>query len=244
MNMMKAYALMNKSEHKDGRKGLWRPILLLVLIIAVLVLSSVFGLGEKLSLLREWIDSLGAWGPVVFALLYILAVVAALPGSALTVIAGALFGSLVGVIVVSIGATIGAGLAFLISRYFARDSVVSWLANKEKFQRLDQLTEKHGAVIVALTRLAPIFPFNLLNYGFGLTRVRFWTYLFWTWLCILPGTILYVVGTDVVVKAIAEGRIPWVLIGILAAAVVAIAILVRFANRRLRAKENHKDDAE
>jgi uncharacterized membrane protein YdjX (TVP38/TMEM64 family) len=187
---------------------------------------------------------LGAWGPVVFALLYILAVVAALPGSALTVIAGALFGSLVGVIVVSIGATIGAGLAFLISRYFARDSVVSWLANKEKFQRLDQLTEKHGAVIVALTRLAPIFPFNLLNYGFGLTRVRFWTYLFWTWLCILPGTILYVVGTDVVVKAIAEGRIPWVLIGILAAAVVAIAILVRFANRRLRAKENHKDDAE
>jgi uncharacterized membrane protein YdjX (TVP38/TMEM64 family) len=225
------------------KRDLWRPIILILIIIALLALSRIFGVGEKLALLRDWIRSLGAWAPAVFVILYILAVVAAVPGSAITVAAGALFGSIVGVIVVSIGATIGASLAFLISRYFARDAVARWLSNKEKFQRLDQLTERHGAVIVALTRLVPLFPFNLLNYGFGLTRVRFWTYVFWSWLCTLPGTVLYVVGADVIAKAIAQRRVPWGLVGVLLAAAVVIAVLVRVARRRLRAKEADMDNA-
>ncbi len=232
---------MKNVDEANGRRGLWRPILLIVLIIAMLALSSIFGLGEKLALLRDWIRSLGAWAPVVFIILYILAVVAAVPGSAITIAAGALFGSVVGVIVVSIGATVGASLAFLISRYFARGAVANWLSNKEKFQRLDQLTEKHGAVMVALTRLVPVFPFNLLNYGFGLTRVRFWTYVFWSWLCMLPGTVLYVVGTDVIAKAIAEGRVPWGLVGVLVVAAIIIALLVRAARKKLRAKESDSE---
>jgi uncharacterized membrane protein YdjX (TVP38/TMEM64 family) len=234
---------MNNMDEVSGKRGLWRPIILFLLVIAMLALSSVFGLGEKLALLRDWIHSLGAWAPAAFVGLYILAVIAAVPGSAITVAAGALFGSLVGVIVVSIGATVGASLAFVISRYFARDAVARWLSNKEKFRRLDQLTERHGAVIVALTRLVPVFPFNLLNYGFGLTRVRFWTYVFWSWLCMLPGTVLYVVGTDVIVKAVAQGRVPWGLVGVLIAAAIVIALLVRSARRRLRAKEANTGNA-
>ncbi len=70
------------------------------------------------------------------------------------------------------------------------------------------MTEKHGAIIVAVTRLVPLFPFNLLNYGFGLTRVPFWTYLFWSWLCMLPGTIAYLVGTDAVILAVTTGELP------------------------------------
>jgi uncharacterized membrane protein YdjX (TVP38/TMEM64 family) len=234
----------HESNTKSGKQGLWRPILLLVIIIAVLALSKVLGLGERLVLLRDWIRSLGVWGFAVFVLLYIVAVIAAIPGSAITVAAGALFGSFIGVVAVSIGATVGASLAFLISRYFARDAIVRWLSDKEKFRRLDRLTEQHGAIIVALTRLVPLFPFNLLNYGFGLTRVRFWTYVFWSWLCMLPGTILYVVGADAIAKAIAQGRVPWTLVAILVAAAIALALLVRFARRKLQAKENKTGNPE
>jgi uncharacterized membrane protein YdjX (TVP38/TMEM64 family) len=171
--------------------------------------------------------------------MYAAAVVAALPGSALTVAAGALFGSVLGVIVVSIASTLGAALSFLVARYFARGAVAGWLSDKEKFRRLDRMTEEQGAIIVALTRLVPIFPFNLLNYGFGLTRVPFWTYVFWSWLCMLPGTVLYVVGADVVTKAVVQGEVPWLLVGALVAAAAVLAVLVRQARRKLQDRETN-----
>jgi uncharacterized membrane protein YdjX (TVP38/TMEM64 family) len=79
-------------------------------------------------------------------------------------------------------------------------------------------------------------PFNLLNYAFGLTRVPFWTYVFWSWLCMLPGTALYVFGADAITQGIAQGKILWRLIGGTAAAGVVLAILVRYAARKLKAK--------
>ena len=158
-----------------GRKWL-RPVILLALVIAILMVARFLGLADRLGDLRDWIKSLGSLGALVFILIYVVAVVAALPAAPVSVAAAALFGSVWGVILINIGATLGAGLAFLVGRYFARDAVVNWLGHNEKFRRLDQLTEEHGAIIVALTRLVPIFPFNLLNYGFGLTRVPFWTY--------------------------------------------------------------------
>jgi uncharacterized membrane protein YdjX (TVP38/TMEM64 family) len=232
----------NQPEAKTKKKGLWRPILLLMVIVAVLVLAKVFGVGERLGELRAWIESLGAWGYFVFIMIYIVAVVAALPGSALTLASGVLFGSFFGVIVVSVASTVGAGLSFLIGRYFARDAIGHWLEGKEKFRRLDQLTEDHGAIIVALTRLVPIFPFNLLNYGFGLTRVRFWTYLFWSWLCMLPGTILYVVVGDAATKGIAQGRVPWHLIGVGVLIAAILFVLVRQARRKLKEKEGNLEN--
>ena len=216
---------------------MWRPIVLIILVAAVMVLSYVFGIGEKLGALRDWIQSLGALGPVVFVFIYAGATVAALPGLAITIVAGAIFGSLVGVIVVSIASTLGASLAFLIGRYFARDATAKWLAKREKFKKLDDLTEKHGAIIVAIVRLIPLFPFNLVNYGFGLTKVRFWTYVFWSWLCMLPATILYVVGTDAVIQAIVRKEVPWTLIGILVAVGILLVLLVRVARKRLHEDE-------
>jgi pyruvate/2-oxoglutarate dehydrogenase complex dihydrolipoamide dehydrogenase (E3) component/uncharacterized membrane protein YdjX (TVP38/TMEM64 family) len=229
--------LESSSEVAAKKGGQWRPILLLIVLIAFLVLAKVFNVGEKLGALRDWLVTLGPWGPLVFILIYIVAVVAALPGAAITIAAGALFGSVLGVILVNIGATIGASLAFLIGRYFARQAVVNWLSKSDKFQKLDQLTEEHGDIMVALTRLVPIFPFNLLNYGFGLTKVPFWTYVFYTWLCTLPGTILYVVGADAVAKALREGRIPWPLVGAFLVALVFLTLLVRSARRKLQMKE-------
>jgi len=225
-------------ENARKARGLWRPIALIAVIIAMLIAAKALGIGERIGALRDWIESLGSLGPVVFVLLYAIAVVAALPGSALTVAAGALFGSVQGVIVVSIASTLGASLSFLVGRYFAREAVANWLSDKEKFQKLDRLTEQQGAVIVAITRLVPIFPFNLLNYGFGLTRVPFWTYVFWSWLCMLPGTVLYVVGADAVTKTVVQGEVPWVLVAALVATAAILAVIVRQARRRLQDQED------
>ena len=229
----------DKSPSKGkGIKSTVRTVFFLVVIVSLLVVAKVFGLGERLGELRDWIGTLGSLGSLVFVAIYIVAVIAAIPGSALTVAAGALFGSVFGVIWVSIASTVGASLAFLIARYFARDAIVKWLSKNEKFRRLDQLTEDHGAIIVALTRLVPIFPFNLLNYGFGLTRVQFWTYVFWSWLCMLPGTVLYVVGADAVTKGLTRGEVPWVLVSALVGVAVVLFIIVRFARKKLQDKES------
>lgn len=220
------------------RVAWWRPVALMTAVLALLLLARLFNLGEQVMALREWMESLGAWAPLIFVFLYTGAVVAAIPGSALTILAGGLFGAVVGVVVVSAGATLGASLCFLIARYFARDAMVQWLSRHERFRRLDELTERHGAIIVALTRLVPLFPFNLLNYGFGLTRVPFWTYVFWSWLCMLPATVLFVVGADAFTTGIAEGRVPWALVGTVAAAAVLLAFLVRFARKKLQEKHS------
>ncbi len=236
---------MNGQKHIDSAaqaavspRGAWaRPVILSAGIIVLLVLAKVFGLGQHLGELRGWIHSLGPWGPVVFIFLYAAAVLAAIPGSVITVAAGALFGSVIGVVVVNIGATLGASAAFLISRYFARDAISRWLSRNEKLRKLDQMTERHGAIIVAITRLIPLFPFDLLNYGFGLTRVRFWTYFWWSWLCMLPGTILYVVGADAFTKGLQRGEVPWPLVGTLLAAAVLVIVLVRYSRRVLKQRE-------
>lgn len=215
-------------------RDIWKLVLFAAVVLSLIVLARVFGLGERLQELREWIAAMGPLGMAVYVGLYIAAVVAAVPGLPISIAGAAIFGALKGVILVSIGSTLGAGLAFLTARYLARDAVGRWLSGNEKFQRLDRLTEKHGAVIVAITRLVPLFPFNLLNYGFGLTRVPFWTYLFWSWLCMLPGTIVYLVGTDAVIRAATTGEVPWIIVGVFVAALAAVILAVRFAKGRLK----------
>lgn len=233
-----------KEIHPTRSTGLWRPILLIVLVVALIVLSRVLGAGEQLARLRTWIESLGAIGPLVFTAVYAVATVAALPGSVLSVAAGALFGPVLGVITVIFAATLGASLAFLVSRYFARRAVEGWLQKNERFRKLDDLTEKHGDIIVAITRLIPVFPFNLLNYGFGLTKVPFGTYVLWSFLCMLPGTILYVVGSAAIFEAAAKGEVPWILVVVVLLILGLITVLARSARRRLGREETSTEPAE
>ncbi len=214
-----------------------RTALLILILAAGVALGRYLGIGEQVMALRSWIGELGSLGPVVYAAIYAGAVVVAVPGSVLSVGAGTLFGAGVGIVLVSIGATLGASLAFLAARYVARDAVVKRFSHKKAFQRLDRMTEERGAVIVALTRLIPLFPFNLLNYGFGLTRVRFGTYVFWSWLCMSPGIVVYVAGTDTVVQFLMGGEVPGVALGLLGIGVVVLAVLVRVARRKLKGAE-------
>lgn len=222
-------------------RHLWKALLLPVLILGLVLVARSLDIGAYLVQFQAWVEELGPLGPVVFIGVYTVAVVAAIPGSPLTVIAGGVFGAVMGIAVVSVGATLGASLAFLISRYLARDAVAEWLSRKEAFRKLDAMTERRGAMIVALTRLVPLFPFNLLNYGFGLTRVPFWTYVGWSWLCMLPGTAVFVLGGDTVTRALAEGKVPWGPAVALGVAVIAVALLVRFARARLRRTEGELD---
>jgi uncharacterized membrane protein YdjX (TVP38/TMEM64 family) len=220
-----------------GGKDIWKLVLFAAIVLSMIVLARFFGLGERLQELREWIAAMGNLGMAAYVGLYIVAVVAAVPGLPISIAGAAIFGALRGVILVSIGSTLGAILAFLIARYLARDAISRWLSGNEKFRRLDRLTEQHGAMIVVITRLVPLFPFNLLNYGFGLTRVPFATYAFWSWLCMLPGTIVYLVGTDAIISAITTGEVPWLIVGVFVAALAVVIGAVRFASGRLREKE-------
>jgi uncharacterized membrane protein YdjX (TVP38/TMEM64 family) len=211
----------------------WRPLILVIFLLAIIILLRLSGVADKLTDARQWINGLGSWGALVFVLIYILAVVLALPGSAITIAGGALFGSVWGVVLVSIAATIGASICFLISRYLARDFILHKFGQNEKFIKLDRMTKEHGAIVVAITRLIPLFPFNVLNYGFGLTGVPLRTYVFWSWLCMLPGTIIYVVGTDAILSGASKCKIPWLLVLVLLLAAIILAFLVFWAKKKL-----------
>jgi uncharacterized membrane protein YdjX (TVP38/TMEM64 family) len=139
----------------------------------------------------EWIASLGAVGALVFIGIYIIAAVAFLPGSVLTLGAGVVFGVWLGALYVFIGATLGATAAFLVGRYVARNWVAKKIANNDKFQAIDRAVGNEGLKIVLLTRLSPIFPFNLLNYAFGLTGVSLRDYVIGS-VGMIPGTLMYV----------------------------------------------------
>lgn len=214
---------------------------LAALVVGALALAVVLGLGERLADLRDAIEDLGPLGAVVFVVVYVVAVVAAVPASLLTVAAGAIFGAVLGTGLVVVAATAGACIAFLISRRFARDAAATWLEGHPGVARVERLAAERGAAAVALTRLVPVIPFSLLNYAFGLTRVPFSTYALWTAICIIPGTVLYVVGGDAVGTGLAEGMVPVALVIALAGAAAVVAALVVLARRRLRGRPPSAD---
>ncbi|MEA5598924.1 TVP38/TMEM64 family protein [Rivularia sp. UHCC 0363] len=152
---------------------------------------SGFNPQEWLKNALEWINNQGAVGGIAFILLYIVATVAFLPGSILTLGAGVVFDVFLGSVYVFIGATIGAIAAFLVGRYLARGWVVKKISGNKKFAAVDNAVGREGLKIVLLTRLSPVFPFNLLNYAYGVTGVSLKDYILGT-IGILPGTIMYV----------------------------------------------------
>ena len=148
-------------------------------------------LQQQLVSLLEWIDGLGPVAPIVFILAYIVITVAFLPASIVTLGAGFVFGVVKGSILVFIGAMLGATAAFLIGRFVARDWIAKKVAGNNFFNALDNAIAKEGLKLIFLIRLSPAFPFNLLNYALGLTKVSLPSYVLGT-TGIIPGTIMYV----------------------------------------------------
>jgi len=168
-----------------------RLILLIVAAVALLVLARALDAGAWLAAALTWIHGLGPVAPLVFLLIYIVACVLLLPGSVLTLGAGAVFGVAYGFVIVWISATLGATAAFLVGRYLVRDWVTRKIAANPKLQALDTTVTREGWKIVALMRLSPVIPFNLLNYAFGATRVSLRDYVFASAVGMLPGTAMY-----------------------------------------------------
>ena len=167
-----------------------RWIVPLVVVAAALVL---FGrsLAGYVPRFAAAVEGLGPWAPAAFVLGYVAAAVAFVPGSLLTLAAGALFGLVRGVVYVMLGATLGATAAFLVSRYLVRGRVEARVRADRRFAAIDDAVGTQGRRIVFLLRLSPVLPFNLLNYALGVTRVRLLDFVV---ACagMLPGTVLYV----------------------------------------------------
>ena len=175
---------------------------LLCMLIVIIFLSKIYFAQESINIFSlnpqallesalQWINGLGSLGGIAFIGIYIIATVAFLPGSILTLGAGVIFGVILGSLYVFIGATLGATAAFLVGRYLARDWVTNKISDNKKFAAIDKAVGKEGLKIVLLTRLSPIFPFNLLNYALGITGVSLQDYFLGS-VGMIPGTIMYV----------------------------------------------------
>jgi uncharacterized membrane protein YdjX (TVP38/TMEM64 family) len=218
------------------------------LVVGAAVLVAVIVAARALdapALLRSALDAigrLGPWGPFLFILLYIAATVLFLPGSILTLGAGAVFGLARAAVTVSVAATLGATAAFLVGRYLARAWVARKIQGNETFRAIDEAVASEGWKIVFLTRLSPIFPFNLLNYAFGLTRVSLRDFVLASWIGMMPGTVMYVylgslAGDLATLGTGRQARTPaeWALYLVgLAATVVVTVYVTRLARAALR----------
>ncbi|MBI3785269.1 MAG: TVP38/TMEM64 family protein [Deltaproteobacteria bacterium] len=212
----------------------------IALAIAALVALIVLGreAGAYVPRFAEHVNQLGVWGPIVFIVGYAIATVAFIPASVLTLAAGAIFGLAKGVVYVFIAAVLGSTAAFLVSRYFARRAIEERVAANPRFAAIDRAVGAQGRKIVFLLRLSPAFPFNLLNYGLGLTRVRFTDYALAS-IGMLPGTFLYVyygmLAGDV--AALAGGAAPQKNAGyyaVLAIGLIATIVVTGFVTRLAR----------
>ena len=206
-------------------------------LAAVLVFARLTGLSEYVSLdgldrLRDWIDGFGALAPLVFVAIYAAATVAFLPGTPLSLLAGLVFGPVFGTLWAVIGATIGATLAFLIGRYAARGLVQAWTANDERVRRLDEGVERQGWRMLLITRLVPIFPFNLQNYAYGLTKIGLGTYVSLTAVCIIPGAAVYTFAGGSLASAQQDLTRTFVYLAVAAGLLVALSMIPGWIRRR------------
>jgi uncharacterized membrane protein YdjX (TVP38/TMEM64 family) len=228
----------------DGRAGGKGKLIAAAVAVALVVAAGrYFDLPALLTRAMGWVAAQGAAGVVVYVLLYILACVLFLPGSILTLGAGAVWGVLGGVPVVSVASTLGATAAFLVGRYLARDWVARKIQGNDKFQAIDEAVAREGWKIVGLTRLSPIFPFNLLNYAFGLTRVSLRHYIVASWVGMIPGTVMYVYLGSLAgsLAALGSGRstrtpAQWAMYAVGLVATVAVTVYVTRLARAALAK--------
>lgn len=203
-----------------------------ILLIAAIAVAIANRQRFDVGAIEQGIADLGAWGPFAYMGLYVVATVLFLPGSILGLAGGALFGPVWGAIYTLIGATVGATLAFLAARYVASD----WVAEKAggRLKQLIEGVEAEGWRFVAFVRLVPLFPFNLLNYALGLTRIPLFDYVLASFVCMAPGTIAYTYFGYAGREALAGGE-AMVQKGLLALGLLALVAFLPRLVRRLRA---------
>jgi uncharacterized membrane protein YdjX (TVP38/TMEM64 family) len=222
-------------DNTTSKSAAGRVIALIAIVVALFLAMRFLPVREWLTNFNDWVSQMGVLGIFIFIGVYALATVLLAPGSILTIGAGFAFGLWKGFFAVSGGATLGAALAFLVARFIARAKIQAIAQRNEKFREIDSAIGKQGAKLIFLLRLSPVIPFNLSNYFYGLTAVKFWSYVLASWIGMMPGTFLYVyIGTasEAAVSAAAGGEAMkhswqyWVVLGIGLAATIIVTIWV------------------
>lgn len=196
----------------------------------------------------ELTENSGFWGSLLVIIIYVIASVLFLPGSVITLGAGFLFKVVLGTIIVSVGSMFGACAAFFVGRTIGRNWVAGKVSKNYKFKAIDDAVARQGFKIVLLTRLSPVFPFNMLNYAFGLTKISFWKYALASWIGMLPGTVMYVYFgaglrslADVAAGRVEKGTAGRLFFWFGLAATVAVTIFVsRIAAKALKQSVSQK----
>ncbi len=220
---------------RERKNAIVRFIILAAMLVVLFLAMKFLPVQQWLKNFNAWVTHMGVAGMLIFIVVYAAATVLLAPGSILTIGAGFAFGLWKGFLAVSAGSTLGAALAFLVARFIARDRVEAIAKRNDKFRRIDKAIGKQGAKLIFLLRLSPVVPFNISNYFYGLTSVKFWPYVLASWIGMIPGTFLYVyIGTasQAAVSAAASGEAVehgwqyWTFVSVGLAATVTVTVWV------------------
>jgi uncharacterized membrane protein YdjX (TVP38/TMEM64 family) len=225
------------SNNKQGapKSAIGRIVALVTIVIGLFLAMKFLPVQQWLRTFNDWVDQMGTAGIFIFIGVYAVATVLLAPGAILTIGAGFAFGLWKGFLAVSGGATIGAALAFLVARFIARDKIQAIAQRNDKFRKIDNAIGRQGVKLIFLLRLSPVIPFNLSNYFYGLTAVKFWPYVLASWIGMMPGTFLYVyigaAGKAAVTAAaggepLKHGWQYWTFLGVGLAATIIVTIWV------------------
>jgi uncharacterized membrane protein YdjX (TVP38/TMEM64 family) len=235
------------SNHRQAKNTTSRVAILVAILMALFLAMRFLPVQQWLRSFNDWVGQMGTVGVFVFIIVYTIATVLLAPGSILTIGAGFAFGLWKGFVAVWAGATLGASLGFLVARYIARAKIEAIAKRNEKFRKIDDAIGKQGAKLIFLLRLSPVIPFNLSNYFYGLTAVKFWPYVLASWLGMVPGTFLYVyigAASKAAVAAAAGGETVkhgwqyWTFLSIgLAATIIVTIWITKIARDALRKTE-------
>lgn len=225
---------MGISAQANRHAGWVKVMAVVLLLVSFVVIARALPMTRLIEQMSQWVDDQGALGPLVYGLVYIVAAVALVPGSAITLASGVIFGLFWGFVIVSIASTTGAALSFLIGRYVARDRIRRTASRNPRFKAVDEAIAEKGWKIVFLLRLSPVFPYSIGNYLFGLTGVRLLPYVVASWIGMMPGTFLYVylgyAGLQGISAASGGAGGPttgeWVLLGVGLVATLVVTVYV------------------
>jgi len=245
MSRMEIAAMKHVYKMDDSGVGRSWPKLVLGLagVAAGLFLAWRLGAFDLLSVdnidhLDAWFAGLGFWAPLVFVVLWIVAAVFFLPGLAITIVGGLIFGAVWGTVWTTVGANLGAIAAFLIGRYAARDMVEGMVEKNKALRKIDEGVARQGWRMLLITRLVPIFPFNVQNYVYGLTDIPLRTYVLVTVPCMLPATIAFNFAAGSV-RTGDFGKTLWYL-GVAAVFFVLLSLIPNVVRKRIATSESEE----
>ncbi len=223
------------------------------LLIVALSAAFLFSVGDYrerfipgLQEFTHWLQESGPWALILVIVTYVVACLFFVPGSLITLTASFVLGFWRGLIGVSLGSLLGATAAFWVGRTLGRHWIEHRVRNMPRFQAIDRGVAVNGFKIVFLLRLSPLFPFNLLNYALGLSKVSLRDYVLASWLGMLPGTVMYVyLGSAM--KSVTElaggssattlGQKILFVVGLLATALIAV-VAAKIAKKALEQELN------